>query len=181
MSLGCSFSQGYDLPCSSVAGIKQVYIGNFDGGVEYTTVTSEITAVTNSVVDYYTIEQKIETAEYTETIQASFENGTVFNECSLTITLFNNTKELAELINTIKRANLSVIIEDNAGNYWLLGGADAFAAYVSGGDRSLGKALGDLNGATLTIMCKSLNGSELIDPTLINKTGTPDPATFNII
>jgi len=75
----CLITNGYSLGCrDSIGGVNEVYIGNFDSNVTYTTGTNSIIeGFTGGTVSYYTFEQEVEVSEFTEKVTASTENGTV--------------------------------------------------------------------------------------------------------
>ena len=52
----------------------------------------------------------------------------------------------------ISQANLSAIVKDQRGEYWLLGFQNGIR--VSAGAMNTGKAFGDLNGVTITLTGK---------------------------
>ena len=68
------------------------------------------------------------------------------------------------------RAAVFAVIKSNAGDYYYCGLESAGRA--SAGEASLGVALGDMNGVSLTLQWKSSNGVFLIDGTLIGSTIT---------
>ena len=73
--------------------------------------------------------------------------------------------DLRNLLVALGRAPLYAVVKSNAGEYFILGVETAGRAIE--GVASLGVALGDLNGATLTISWKSANGAYLIEGSLI--------------
>jgi len=137
----------------SIGGISLAYIGNFDAGQLYVTDGSEnITSATGSLVDYYTFEQEMETGSFTQEGAFSIENGTVFFTQNLALTFHKNDADLRNTLLVLSQANLSVIVKDQRGEYWLLGYQNGVR--VSAGAMNTGKAFGDLNGVTLTLTGK---------------------------
>lgn len=152
--MSCLLNSGYALGCrDSIGGIQEVYIGNFDSGATYTLNANDvITAFTGSTVSYYTFEQEMETGEFNQAGQYSTENGTVFFQQDLTLTFHKNDAALRNQLLVLSQANMSVIIKDQRGEYWLMGYQNGVRA--TAGAMNTGKAYGDLNGFTITLQAK---------------------------
>lgn len=168
MALNCILDSGYILSCNSVGGVERVWIGTYDADTTYTLdVDNVITAATNSVAvsPVYNFEQDIEFAGLEQAGQFSRENGTVFYESNLSLKFTNLDKDLRNTLIALGRAPLYAVVKANSGEYFLLGLETAGRA--TEGVASLGVALGDMNGATLTIQWKSANGAYLLDSTVL--------------
>jgi hypothetical protein len=152
--MACLLTSGYTLGCrDSIGGILEVYIGNFDSGATYTLSADDIvTAFSGSTVSYYTFEQEMETGEFNQTGAYSTENGTVFFDQQLTLTFHKNDADLRNQLLVLSQANMSVIVKDQRGEYWLMGYQNGVRA-ISGAQNT-GKAFGDLNGITITLQAK---------------------------
>ena len=140
-----SLSIGRALPCtSSVGGIKAIYAAPFGSLGDLTIVGGEVTAIGNDgSVDLYKYD--LESSNGLEqAVTASAENGTVFYEQTLTITLkkldLASQNELTDLI----KSRTSIFIEDYNGNYFLMGATNGVQS--SGGSITTGQAYGDLSG-----------------------------------
>ena len=84
-----------------------------------------------------------------QTVNASRENGTVFYEQTLNLTLKKLSKEDNKELKLLAYGRPHVVVEDYNGNCMMVGlehGAD-----VSGGTIVTGAAMGDLSGYTLTL------------------------------
>lgn len=152
--MACLLSSGYTLGCrDNIGGVLEVYIGNFDSGQTYTLDASDIiTGFAGSTVSYYTFEQEMETGEFNQTGAYSTENGTVFFDQQLTLTFHKNDADLRNQLLVLSQANMSVIIKDQRGEYWLMGYQNGVRAI--NGSMNTGKAYGDLNGYTITLQGK---------------------------
>jgi hypothetical protein len=152
--MACLLSTGYTLGCrDSIGGIKRAYIGNFDSGATYTLDANEIvTAFSGATVSYYTFEQEMETGEFNQTGAYSTENGTVFFDQQLTLTFHKNDATLRNQLLVLSQANMSVIVEDQRGEFWLMGYQNGVR--VINGAMNTGKAYGDMNGVTITFQGK---------------------------
>ena len=163
--MACLLSTGYTLGCrDSIGGIKAAYIGNFSSGATYTLDADDIvTAFSGATAAYYTFEQEMETGEFNQTGAYSTENGTVFFDQQLTLTFHKNDADLRNQLLVLSQANMSVIVEDQRGNYWLMGFQNGVRAV--NGSSNTGKAYGDLNGFTITLQGKEPEPAHNISPT----------------
>jgi len=164
-TINCTLDSGYVLGCNTIGGVEKVWIGTYSADTAYTfDVDNVITGVT-SANSVYLMEQDIEFAGLNQAGQFARENGTVFYESNLSIKFTELDKDLRNLIIALGRAPLYAVIKANAGQYFLAGLETAGRA--TEGNADLGVALGDMNGATLTIQWKSQNGVYLIDGALL--------------
>lgn len=161
--MSCLLNTGYALGCrDSIGGISLAYIGNFDADQVYTLDGSNnIVGVTGSVVSYYTFEQEMETGSFTQDGAYSTENGTVFFTQNLALTFHKNDADLRNQLLVLSQANLSVIVKDQRGEYWLMGYHNGVR--VTAGAMNTGKAFGDLNGVTITLTGKEPQPAYRID------------------
>ncbi len=88
------------------------------------------------------------TAQFTETVTSSVENGTTFYQTELTIVLPKLTAVLRNELKLLAQAKLAVVAEDRNGTKWVLGLENG--CYLTTGTSATGTAMGDLNGMTLT-------------------------------
>lgn len=161
----CILSDGYDLGCFGTGGVKNIYIANYSGSATYTLDANDIITTASNSASFYRFEQDIETALFNETINPSRENGTVFYESTVSIKMFNNTAAVRNLVKSLAKAPLSVLIEDNNGGFWLMGTSTAVRA--TEGTRGFGQAFGDMNGASLTFTYKSAEPVPSVVSTII--------------
>jgi len=161
--MSCLINTGYSLGCrDSIGGIQAAYIGNFNSAQTYTLDADEnITGVTGSTVSYYTFEQEVESGEFNQEGQYSTENGTIFFNQTLTLMFHKNDAALRNLLLVLSQANLSVIVKDQRGEYWLLGFQNGVRA-ISGA-MNTGKAFGDMNGVLITLEGKEPEPAHRID------------------
>lgn len=140
-----SLSIGRKLPCtSSVGGIKAFYVADFGtlGDLTVSSTTGELTAISGTPDLYkYDVEGS---NGLDQAITASAENGSVFYEQTLTVTLkkldMATQHELADLL----KARTHIFVEDYNGNYFLMGATNG--VHSSGGSITTGQAYGDLSG-----------------------------------
>jgi hypothetical protein len=167
MSLNCNLQSGYQLGCSSVGGVEKVWIGEWtDIGTGFTIDSCGIiTGITTTGITVYEFEQDIEFAGLSQTGQFSRENGTVFYESALSIKLIGLDCNVRNNLIELGRAPLLAVIKSNAGDYYLLGLESNGRATEA--EASLGTALGDMNGLSLTITWKSANGAYLLSGSVL--------------
>ena len=161
--MSCILNNGYSLSCrDSIGGIQAAYIGNFETGQIYTLDNdSNIVGLTGSFATYHTFEQEMESAEFNQEGQYSTENGTVFFDQQLTLMFHKNDADLRNLLLVLSQANLSVIVKDQRGEYWLMGYQNGVRAIS--GSQNAGKAFGDMNGVTITLQGKEPEPAHRID------------------
>jgi len=148
--MACDLTLGRKEPCKDVVGgIKNVYFVDF-GDMTLTfdsTDTDVIESVGTSVASFkYEVKGN---SSLEQTVNASRENGTVFYEQTLNLTLKKLTKEDNKELKLLAYGRPHVAVEDYNGNVMVVGlehGAD-----VSGGTIVTGAAMGDLSGYTLTL------------------------------
>jgi hypothetical protein len=144
--MSCALTAGYSLACKdSVGGLKEVYLENF-GDITYGAESSGvISTVTGS---FYKYELPMNTAQFTETVTSSVENGTTFYQTELSIVLPKLTASLRNQLKLLAQAKLAVIAVDRNGEKWIMGLENG--VYLTTGTSATGTAMGDLNGMTLT-------------------------------
>jgi hypothetical protein len=151
--MDCELTLGRKVPCKdAIGGIDKLFFLNYQeyditeaGGV--VSEINEADGVTPATAYEYVLRDSV--SGLTQNINSSRDNGTTWIEQVITaqmqvVTAIDN-EELMLLI----YGRPLVVVQDKRGKYWLAGrlrGCD-----VSGGNSTLGAAMGDLNGYTLTI------------------------------
>ena len=165
--MACIIADGYALGCrDNIGGIQSVFIGNFDTTQNYTfdvdnQIDSVLLAAVPGSLTYYTFEQENETGEFKETAAISNENGTVFYEQTVSLTLHKATAAVKNKLKLLAQGNLSLIVLDQSGVYHLVGMQNGVR--VSAIDGGVGKAYGDMNGYTVSFMAKEPQPAVIID------------------
>lgn len=144
--MACALTAGYTLACKdSVGGLKKVYIDNFED-VDYGAETAGV--ISTATGGFFEYELPMNTAQFTETVTSSIENGTTFYQTELSIVLPKLTATMRNQLKLLAQAKLAVIAEDRNGAKWVMGLENG--AYLTTGTSATGTAMGDLNGMTLT-------------------------------
>jgi hypothetical protein len=147
--MACYITSGEELGCSdSIGGIKKVYI--VGGGGEVTGYTynaaGAITGATSTTgTTLYGFELKRGVSSLTQTLNKSYENGTVFFTQELTIALYKyDTAKRDKLKVLSQNDNIQIVAIDQNDVQYFLGQVNGM--YLSGGSAATGTAFGDRNG-----------------------------------
>jgi len=167
----CDITSGFTLGCrDNTGGITNLYI--LSGSITTVDTASEglISGITGSG-EFFKFELFRQTSDYTETITATPENGTVVYEQTVNAVFFklqsatrNQVKVLAQ------NPNLKIIVEtnngtiDGVGRYWLLG-QDRGMQLLSG-TGATGVEFSALNGYNLTFTGQEPNPASEISGSL---------------
>lgn len=145
--MACLLTTGRKLPCrDSVGGLKTVLFADYSTLGALTVSSGEVTAVAGSP-SLFKFDLK-GNSSLEQTITASTENGTVFYEQVLNLTLTKLDKATQEAIKLMAVARPHIFVEDYNGSYFLVGAVHG--AEATGGTIVTGAAMGDLSGFTLT-------------------------------
>jgi len=161
--MACDLTKGRALPCrESVGGLKAVYFVDFGDLGTLTLSSDEVTDMTGTFSAYkYELKG---TSSVEQTINASRENGTVFFDQAVTLSLPQLSKEDNNEIKLLAYGRPHIIVEDYNGNAYLVGrehGAD-----VTGGTIASGAAMGDMSGYSLTFSAQEKIPANFVDATI---------------
>ena len=167
MPTNCAIIQGYEIPCrNSVGGISEIYLTEIENKATLTAVSGVITAFTlSSGKKFWTFKLEKENAEFTEKIVPSVENGTVYYEQEVKFSMKQLSASNRNNISQMVQNRLFIIVKDNNGVYWLLG--EVNGCDLGASDGKTGKAMGDLNGYSLTFMGKEPAPAQQVTGTLL--------------
>lgn len=162
--MACDISSGRGLSCKdAISGLKNVYFINYGETAFTMDVGEEITGPTGVTPTAYKYELHLGN-DLTQNIQSSPENGTLYFEQVLNLTLKKLTSSDNVQIKLLASGHPHIFVEDQMGNIMLVGrinGAD-----VTAGTAVTGNAYGDLNGYTLSFTAN--------EQTLANFYATPE-------
>ena len=158
--MACDLTKGRILPCrDSVGGIKEVYFVDFGDLGTVSLTADEVTDMSGTFSAY---QYKLKgNSSLEQNITASRENGTVFFEQVLNLTLPKLSKEDNKELKLLAYGRPHIVVVDYNGNAFLMGrehGAD-----VTGGTVVSGAAMGDLSGYTLSFSAQELTPANFID------------------
>lgn len=146
---------GITLDCaSSVGGIKEVYIANYDDIDMVTVADDKVTQITmkeNAKFKKYQFRKQ--TGSMTSTLNVDEVAGInyVSTELSLVFTKMETSKRIE--IAALSIGQLAVIVKDGNDKYWYLGYNDYVSAVNGGG--ATGTAKGDSNNYSITLKDES--------------------------
>lgn len=170
----CLIVQGGEIACrDSVGGSLEIYLTEFTNvpQANITASSGVVTAATCSAGKrFFTYQLEKENASFTQNQTQSVENGTSFSEMTLEFTMKKMSASLRNNLLTLAYNRLHIIVKDANGVYHWMGqtnGADLMSA-----NGATGKAMGDLNGYTLTFNAK--------EPVLANTVSEAIVATLAI-
>lgn len=163
--MACDINLGRGLSCKdAVGGLKNVYFINY-GETEFTysASTELVYGPVSGTPNAYKYELHLGN-DLTQNIQSSPENGTLYFEQVLNLTLKKLSSDDNVQIKLLSSGHPHIFVEDQMGNIMLVGrlnGAD-----VTAGTAVTGNAFGDLNGYTLSFTAQ--------ESTLANFYATPE-------
>jgi hypothetical protein len=176
--MACDLTRGRKEPCKDVVGgLRAVYFTDFGDFGTVTQTGDEITDMSGTFTAYkYDLKGN---STFEQTVTASRENGTVFFEQTLNLTLKKLSKEDNAEIKLLAYGRPHVAVEDYNGNVMVMGlehGAD-----VSGGTIVTGGAMGDLSGYTLTFTGQELKPANFVaSPTAADPYAGMSSATVTV-
>lgn len=146
--MACDLTKGRIEPCKDVVGgIKAVYFIDYgDITIAYDSVDTDSVEDLGAVTAYkYELKGN---SSFEQTVNASRENGTVFFEQTLNLTLKKLSVADNKELKLLAYGRPHIVVQDYNGNAFLMGALNG--ADVSGGTIVTGAAMGDLSGYTLT-------------------------------
>ena len=159
--MGCDLTKGRIEPCKDVVGgIKNVYFIDFgDITIAYDSTDTDLVEDLGAVTAYkYELKGN---SSFEQTVNASRENGTVFFEQTLNLTLKKLSVADNKELKLLAYGRPHVVVQDYNGNAFLMGALNG--ADVSGGTIVTGAALGDLSGYTLTFTGQEKTPANFLD------------------
>jgi len=163
----CVLTSNMTLGCrDSVGGIKTVYITELANKDTITSSAGVITAFELATgKKFWQYDLTKETAEFTEKPTPSLENGTLFYDTELKISLMKRDVTKRNEIHLLAQNPLMIIILDKNGLYWLMG--EANGADLVPSESKSGKASGDFNGYALVFNAKEAQPMNTVQSSLI--------------
>lgn len=167
--MACDITSGFALGCrDNLGGIKALYI--LSGSVAGITESSnEITDISGSGV-FYQFDLQRGTSDFTETINGSTENQTVFYEATINAAFAKLQTSTRNQIKVLaQNPDLKIVVETNnntSGSKFIYVGRTN-GAQLNAGQGQSGTALGDANGYTLTFTAQEPSPADIITGTTL--------------
>lgn len=153
---------------NSAGGVQRFYIANTQDIDKTSIVTDADGAITEMSVDgnLYAYIPYVDSASWSEAINVSPENGTIYYEQTANMVLGANQQALRNIVDELGRAgNLIVMVLDNNDRLWLIGDPNGKRmTWLNGGDSNSGTAYGDRNGWSLNLMCRNASPAVEVIP-----------------
>jgi hypothetical protein len=149
--MACNLTAGIPLGCrDAVGGVQTVWMTDFDNVASLSATTGDTITQISGSGTFYKFELIRTSSQFTETVNASLENGTVFYTGELVLYFNKLDQAKRNILKTLAQSpHLAVVMEDNNGDYFYLG--QTYGMYVSAGSSVTGKALGDQSGYNITL------------------------------
>lgn len=168
--MSCNITSGIIRDCrDNQGGVLYAYIAN--GPVDgFTETAGLVTAMTVGGVapTFYKFEFNKQVASFTETVNASTENGTVFYTQELTMVFSKMSAEKRNQLQLMaQNTELVVVYKDGNGKFFSCGLTRG--AVLSTGSSTTGTSYGDLNGVTLTLQGLEPHPSYEVDATVVGE------------
>jgi hypothetical protein len=155
--MACNLTAGIPLSCrDNVGGVQTVYITDFTNIESITKNSGDTITSISGTGTFYEFQLIRTSSQYTETINASLENGTVFYTQELVTYFAKLDQSKRNIIKTLAQSpRLAIVMVDNNGNSFYLG--ETYGSYITAGTSVTGKALGDQAGYNLTFQAMEPN------------------------
>lgn len=163
----CALTSSIPLGCKdAVGGIAKIYITELANKAAVTASAGNITAFTLATgKQFWIYDLEKEQSEFTEGIQASQANGTVFFEQTVKVRLMKRDATKRNEIALLAVNRVMIIVLDRTGQYWLIG--EVNGADLAPSTSVTGKAMGDFNGYELTLIGKEVAQAQTVSSSLI--------------
>ena len=164
--MACNLTAGIALSCrDNVGGVATAYITDFDNIASITQNSGDTITTISGSGTFYEFQLIRTSSQFTETVNASLENGTVFYTQELVTYFAKLSQDKRNILKTRAQSpRLAVVFVDNNGTYFLAG--QTYGMFVSAGTSVTGKALGDANGYNITFQALEQNPMSALSGTL---------------
>lgn len=165
----CTLTSGFALGCKAgPSGVKTWYLGQYEKGLTFDEDTTGL--ITGSTISsgttFVTLEQKRETASYTDTPTPSIENDNIYYVPEAMLIVNGQTADKRNTIKLIGKNTLFVIAERMDGQYVLLGKTNGMELSV--GELGSGTAATDRDGGSLTLTGLEEDPAQFIEYSVIS-------------
>jgi hypothetical protein len=149
--MACAITSGYTLDCrDSMGGVKEVYLIALADVTSFATASGVVTGITKANgKQFYLFQQGIQTAQATEEITGSDENGTIFYAHTLEMQFNKLQAAVRNQVKLLAANRCIAIVKDRNGVATMYGATMGLS--TNGGSGGTGKANGDFNGSRVTL------------------------------
>jgi hypothetical protein len=155
--MACNLTAGIPLSCrDNVGGVQTIWITDFTNIDSITKNSGDTITSISGTGTFYEFQLIRTSSQFTETVNASLENGTVFYTQELVTYFAKLDQTKRNILKTLAQSpRLAIVMEDNNNNYFYLG--ETYGSFISAGSSVTGKALGDQAGYNLTFQALEPN------------------------
>jgi hypothetical protein len=164
--MACNLTGGIPLNCrDNVGGVDTIWITDYTNITSLTSSSADTITTISGTGTFYEFQLIRTSSQYTETVNASLENGTVFYTQEL-ITYFAKLDQTKRnILKTLAQSpRLAIVMKDNNNKFFYLG--QTYGSFISAGSSVTGKALGDAAGYNLTFQALEPNPMNELGGTL---------------
>ena len=165
--MACALTQGFSIDCrEGMGGLKELYIIELNNVSGITQASGVVTAITKQTGKrFWKYQQLAQTAQATEDITGSDENGTVFYAQSIEAFLNKMQASVRNEVYLLAQNRLVIVTVDRNGKSFLYG--KTLGLTLNTGQGSSGKAYGDRNGYGLTFTGAEKEPAPEVDSSVI--------------
>ena len=173
--MACSVTvSGRALPCKdSLGGIKQIWIAPYAvGGVvsTYDAVSAGSIADMSAAVTFKNYDMHKNTGSFTQTVNASVENGTIFYTQVVSCVFSNEIAADIGDFQDLTKGRMFIVVQDVNNNLFVMG--HTRGCELTGGTLESGTAMGDFNGLKYEFTGEEFIAAPFLAATLGVPTGT---------
>lgn len=139
-----ALTNGYSIPCKVPGGTKRFIINTYSGATSFNSDTNDIITGATLTTQFYNFQQRLETADLKSEVTTSIDGAPKYTHTA-TLNLNNYDYTNRKLLKALVDNDLNIIVESNSGVFYLLE-----RAYVKSAPITIGKAINDMVGATVT-------------------------------
>ena len=152
----CTISSGYTIGClDGIGGLKAVYFAqaaciDVPAQSDFAESSNLVTAIAAATYEKFELKRELSSMEVTTNRDGN--NGTSFDEQSLTLVFLKPDENDFALFTSLADRRNNVFVEDNDGEVYLLGATQGMD--VQTGSYQTGTAFGDQKGYTMTLSAR---------------------------
>ena len=152
----------------AVGGIVEAYIADINDVTTITTTSEKVTAITMVAgKKYKTYKFRKQTGSVNSTINTDLNAGTTWYQTDVVLQFTKMETSKRVEISALATDQVSIIVKDSMGIYWLVGTKES-PAELTAGTAATGTAMGDLNGYNITLSEMGATLPMEVDGTIIS-------------
>lgn len=171
--MSCALTQGFSIDCrEGMGGLKELYVIELNNVSGITAASGVITTIAKQTGKrFWKYQQLAQTAQATEEITGSDENGTIYYAQSIEIFLNKMQASLRNEVSFLAKNRCIIVTVDRNGKAFLYG--QTLGLTVNTGTGGSGRAYGDRNGYGLTFAGAEPEPAQEVQASVIATLETP--------